>query len=79
MNSFALSEYGKRLFSDLEPKGRRLLLAALGEALPSDEARRLVERFEWHYTPKHGSWLNLAESELGVFDPSCGAQKCDLL
>jgi hypothetical protein len=30
------------------------------------EARRLVERFEWHYTPKHGSWLNLAESELGV-------------
>ena len=28
--------------------------------------RRLVERFEWHYTPKHGSWLNLAESELGV-------------
>jgi hypothetical protein len=27
------------------------------------EARRLVESFEWHYTPKHGSWLNMAESE----------------
>jgi hypothetical protein len=26
----------------------------------------LVERFEWHYTPKHGSWLNLAVSELGI-------------
>ena len=38
--------------------------ASLYEAFPADEARRLVERFEWHYTPKHGSWLNLAESEL---------------
>jgi hypothetical protein len=34
-------------------------------------ARRLVERFEWHYTPKHGSWLNLAESELGVLSSQC--------
>jgi DDE superfamily endonuclease len=35
------------------------------------EARRLVERFEWHYTPKHGSWLNMAESELGVLASQC--------
>src|SRR5436309_3832789 len=34
-------------------------------------ARRLVERFEWHYTPKHGSWLDLAESELGVLSSQC--------
>jgi hypothetical protein len=40
--------------------------ASLYEAFPAAEARRLVERFEWRYTPKHGSWLNLAESELGV-------------
>ena len=40
--------------------------ASLYEAFPAAEARRLVERFEWHYTPKHGSWLDLAESELGV-------------
>ena len=39
--------------------------ASLYEAFPAAEARRLVERFEWHYTPKHGSWLDLAESELG--------------
>jgi hypothetical protein len=32
--------------------------ASLYEAFPAAEARRLVERFEWHYTPKHGSWLN---------------------
>ena len=41
--------------------------ASLYEAFPSAEARRLVERFEWHYTPKHGSWLDMAEFELGVF------------
>ena len=33
--------------------------ASLYEAFPAAEARRLVERFEWHYTPKHGSWLDL--------------------
>jgi hypothetical protein len=45
--------------------------ASLYEAFPATEARRLVERFEWHYTPKHGSWLNLAESELGVLASQC--------
>jgi hypothetical protein len=45
--------------------------ASLYEAFPAAEARRLVERFEWHYTPKHGSWLNLAESELGVLTSQC--------
>ena len=58
------------------PEGRKIVLvqdnlnthtpASLYEAFPAPEARRLVERFEWHYTPKHGSWLDLAESELGV-------------
>ena len=43
----------------------------LYQAFPAAEARRLVERFEWHYTPKHGSWLNLAESELGVLSSQC--------
>ena len=45
--------------------------ASLYEAFPAPEARRLVERFEWHYTPKHGSWLNLAESELSVVSTQC--------
>ncbi len=45
--------------------------ASLYQAFPPNEARRLVERFEWHYTPKHGSWLDLAESELGVISSQC--------
>jgi DDE superfamily endonuclease len=45
--------------------------ASLYQAFPAAEARRLVERFEWHSTPKHGSWLNLAESELGVLSSQC--------
>jgi uncharacterized small protein (DUF1192 family) len=45
--------------------------ASLYEAFPPAEARRLVERFEWHYTPKHGSWLDMAESELSVLSSQC--------
>ena len=45
--------------------------ASLYEAFPAAEARRIVERFEWHYTPKHGSWLDMAESELGVLATQC--------
>ena len=46
-------------------------LASLYEAFPPAEARRLAERFEWHYSPKHGSWLNMAESELAVLSNQC--------
>ena len=45
--------------------------ASLYEAFAAPEARRLVERFEWHYTPKHGSWLDMAESERGVLSSQC--------
>ena len=44
--------------------------ASLYEAFPAAEARRLVERFEWHYTPKHGSWLDLAELNSASYRPS---------
>jgi hypothetical protein len=63
------------------PKARKIVLvqdnlythkpASLYEAFPAAEARRLVERFEWHYTPKHGSWLDMAESELSVLSAQC--------
>jgi hypothetical protein len=45
--------------------------AALYRAFEPGEARRLCERLEWHYTPKHGSWLNVAECELSVLARQC--------
>lgn len=45
--------------------------AALYDAFKPAEARRIAERLEIHYTPKHGSWLNMAEIELGVLARQC--------
>jgi hypothetical protein len=46
-------------------------LASLYAAFAPEEARRIAERFEIHYTPKHGSWLDMAEIELGVMSKQC--------
>lgn len=46
-------------------------IASLYEAFDPQEARRLARRLEIHYTPKHGSWLNIAEIELSVFTGQC--------
>ncbi len=71
----------KYLSDTLLPKARKIRLvqdnlnthskASLYEAFPAAEAKRLVERFEWYYTPKHGSWLDMAESELAVLSGQC--------
>lgn len=45
--------------------------ASLYEAFPPAEARRLVEKLEIHYTPKHGSWLDMAETELSILTKQC--------
>jgi len=46
-------------------------LGSLYEAFPPEEARRLSRKLELHYTPKHGSWLNIAEIELSVLNGQC--------
>ncbi len=51
--------------------------ASLYEAFPPTEARRLIEKLEIHYTPKHGSWLNIAEIELGILSRQCLARRID--
>jgi len=45
--------------------------ASLYKSFPPAEARRLLDRLEIHYTPKHGSWLDIAEIELSVFTKQC--------
>ena len=45
--------------------------AALYQALPAAEARRVLRRLEFHYTPKHASWLNMVEIEIGVLRGQC--------
>jgi hypothetical protein len=51
--------------------------ASLYEAFEPVEAKRLADRFEFHYTPKHGSWLDMAEIELGILGRQCLARRID--
>ncbi len=71
----------RRLVDEWYPQADKIVLvldnlsthspAALYETFAPAEARRLVDKLEWHYTPKHGSWLNMAESELGILAAQC--------
>jgi DDE superfamily endonuclease len=71
----------RRLVDEWYPTAEKVVLvldnlsthtpAALYEAFAPAEARRLVEKLEWHYTPRHGSWLNVAEMELSVLARQC--------
>ena len=49
--------------------------ASLYQTFPAEEARRIAQRLEFHYTPKHGSWLNMAEIEFSVISRSCLRQR----
>jgi len=69
------------LAEDLCPDAKKLVLvtdnlnthtpACLYEAFDPARARRIAERLEWHYTPKHGSWLNMAEIEFAALSKQC--------
>jgi hypothetical protein len=71
----------KRLLDEVYPAAEVVVLvsdnlnthtpASLYEAFAPEEARRLAARIEWHHTPKHGSWLNVAECELAVLARQC--------
>ena len=51
--------------------------ASLYEAFRPAEARRLLDKIEFHYTPKHGSWVNMAETEIGIMNGQCLGRRLD--
>jgi hypothetical protein len=51
--------------------------ASLYETFRPEEARRLLDKIEWHYTPKHGSWVNMAETEIGIMNGQCLDRRLD--
>ena len=53
------------------------VLSSLYGTFPPHEARRLTEKLEIHYAPKHGSWLNMAELELAVLTGQCLDRRMD--
>jgi len=71
----------KEMLEDRYPEAEKVVLvmdnlnthtsASLYQAFSPEEARRLTERLEIHYTPKHGSWLDIAEIELSVLKRQC--------
>ncbi len=75
------AEVVRELCDELYPQAEKIVLvmdnlnthnsASLYEAFRPAEARRLAEKLEIHYTPKHGSWLNMAEIELSVLSRQC--------
>ena len=79
------AEFIRRLSDECYPDADKIVLvmdnlnthtlAALYEVFPVAEARRLCHRFEVHYTPKHASWLNMAEIELSALDRQCLSQR----
>ena len=51
--------------------------ASLYEAFRPAEARRLLDKIDWHYTPKHGSWVNMAETEIRIMNGQCLDRRLD--
>lgn len=77
----------RKMADQMYPQAERIVLvqdnlnthspASLYEAFDPAEAKRLADRFEFHYTPKHGSWLDMAEIELGILGRQCLARRID--
>jgi DDE superfamily endonuclease len=83
-------DYGhclRELLEDHYPRARKICLvqdnlnthdgASLYETFRPEVARRILDKIEWHYTPKHGSWLNMAETEIRIMNGQCLDRRLD--
>lgn len=76
-----VAEMLRRLSDEVYPEAKKIVIVCdnlkthaphfLYNRFSPEEAHRLKSRFEWHYTPEHGSWLNIAECELSVLSRQC--------
>ena len=81
------AECVREMVDEMYPEAKRIVLvmdnlnthtpASLYAAFPPNEAKRIADRLEIHYTPKHGSWLDMAEIELGILGRQCLARRID--
>ena len=79
----------RQMVDDIYPRARKIVLvmdnlnthnvASLYETFAPEEAKRLADKLEIHYTPKHGSWLDMAEIELGILSRQCLDRRIDNL
>ena len=79
----------KYLSDEMYPEAEKIILvmdnlnthkpASLYKAFPPAEARRIIKRLEIHYTPKHGSWLDMAEIELNVMTRQCLSRRIETI
>ncbi len=81
------AECVREMVDEMYPEAERIVLvmdnlnthtpASLYDTFPPNEAKRIADKLEIHYTPKHGSWLDMAEIELGILGRQCLARRID--
>lgn len=79
----------KYLVDEMYPDAEKIILvmdnlnthkpASLYKKYSPEEARRIIKKLEIHYTPKHGSWLNMAETELNVLTRQCLSRRIEMI
>jgi hypothetical protein len=84
-DAVSFAQHLRRLVDEDYPQAEKIILVSdnlnihgvwsLYDAFPAEEARRIIQKLDWHYTPEHGSWLNMAEMEISALARQCLNQR----